>query len=494
MSSAEPAIISANSGENNDYSQAASSFVLPILAPAGETNLQTVKGVKISRKPETFSSLISYLEACGLKLLYIIYERTSFSTDNIYFIICESIYGDHVAILLPDNFKLKSGDISVKKEYDSIKYAPDGITNYYLDKIESSLSVGLLFVCNAGMQYFPPKEKESHSYAYDDYDEASLHFDLQKHYYEVMPVVEFSRLVLVDRLNTLHVALEEISSNPGYEQVYQDFSKAILSSPLMPLMSSEAEFTLLVPPSLPEGADLITLASHIILGRYQFQREEDETLTTKSYTQSGQKVEIVYEGGFLSKIVIDEETEIEIDEDRTSVSKYNGIIIGIKEAMPRFEPEEELKIVETSDLDDLFTIFDLAKISLNIGIAKKKLDVEDQNELFKTVNNLNLLTEEIILATHRKMKDNFNLYVKEMSEVQRKFYSKEVPCVEPVCEDYEESMERTKKANKEFRKHLGVGGKLRFILKEVELLMLELFKIQQEMEVENPITELQNMD
>lgn len=456
--------------------------------------VQSLNGVKISRKPETLSSMIDNLRNVGLNLNQLIYEKTSYANDNIYFLLCKSIYGDTIAVIPPDGFNLKGGDIEVKEERSTIKYAPDGITQYYFNTVKSEYPTGFLFICNSGFQHFPHGKTESKSFVYQDFEEASKTLKTKKHHCTVIPSIDYTYLVSINRLNTLQVALEQIQDDNRYELVYRKFASALLDSELGPLMSSEAEFTLLIPPSLPEGADLVTLASHIIMGRFDYKKDGEEEFSLKSYTKSGHRVLMMYKDNFLKAIKIDKETTVEIDSERTSISKYNGVIIGLKQAMPRLEPSESIPLEQTSNLKDVFTIFDLNKLGLNIEIARKKLDVQDQNELLKTINNLNILTEDVVVKAHKLIKMRFQNYTEKMSKIQEQFYQKEIPCAGPICENYDSLLVETFNDNTKFKEALDSSGKLRFFLKELEILMLDLYSIQQELEVENPIDEMSSID
>ena len=494
MSEETPISISADLQDNTNVMQDASFVSLPFQKSPGGSAIQSLKGTKISRDFETFDSISKYLRLCGIELIHILFSKASFGEDNTIFFICNSIYGDEICVFPPDNFSLKGGDLEISREKRNVRYVPDSTTQYFLDKVDANYPVGLLFVCNAGIQFFPKREDNFMSYIYKNYEVARRNFDLKKHHFKIIPTVAFSSLMPVDRLNTLQIALEKISIDDNYEPACQDFSKAVLDSPLAPLMSSEAEFTLLIPPYLPEDADFITLASHVIMGRHDYNKEGGGDFTLNAYTKTGKQVTMVYENNFLKSIKIDDETSVEIDDEKTSVSKYNGTILAIKDIMPRLEPEDELQISETSDIENIFTVFDLNRLALIIALARKKFDVEDQNELLKTVNNLNSLAEDVVLSVHKKIKREFEDYKDKMSTIQEKFYNKEISCVEPVCEDFRISRVETMVSNLKFRKSMETSGKLRFVLKELELFMLELYELQQEIEVDEPITEFVDLD
>lgn len=486
--------IFASPQDDGSPSQSAASMIFQPPKNTESSNLQTIKGVKINRTPETFQSVLSYLRSCGLNVSRMIYEKGSFVEDRVILLICQSVYGDDLAVIPPENFNTKGGDLAVREDRKGVKYVPDATSQYYLEKVPKDYPNGFLFVCNTGLQHFPPGKTESDSFLYEDHEDAKAYLKVEKHFYRLMPSIEFSNLMPIDRLNTLQVALEQLIKNEEAEEVYKAFAQAMLDSQLAPLLSSEAELTLLVPPSLPEDADLITLASHVIMGSHAYRREDGQTISLKSYTKTGTQVMINYEEGVMQSIEIDEDRIIPVDGNRTSISKYNGVILGLSETMPRLEPKEGIPENETSDLGEVFTLFDLSRLSLTIEIVRKKLDVQDQNELLKTVSNLNSLTEEIVLKAHTTMKEHFQSYVPRMMDIQQKFYAKDIPCVEPVCEDYYRAEEDTKQANLQFKRGLDASGKLRFVLKELELLMLSLYAIQQDLEVDNPRSEMGGLE
>lgn len=482
--------ISANPDPSDEFSQA--SEVITFQSPSSPRGAptQTLNGVKISRKPETLDSLMTHLSSCGINLLRIIYIKETFTQDRVVFLSCVSIHGDSLIVLPPDNFTLQSGDLEVVNERPETKFVPDGVSKFFLQKVSNPLNVGFTFVCNAGLQYFPTGKEESVSYGYKDYADAQMFLKLKKHYYTVVPTVEFARLVKVERLNTLQIALENLSSTPNQ---YTDFANVVLESPFMPLMSSEVELTLLVPPTISLDLDV---ASHILVGRHDLIKENSGDFTVKTFNQAGSQVELIYENDRLQGFKIGEEL-VKVDLEKPAISKYNGLIFGIESPLPTLEDEQRERtymIPSTSDITDIFTVFDLSKQSLLIDVVRQKIDIEEQNELLKSVNNFNNITEEVIVKSHRDMKELFKVYTSKMSKLQELFYQKEVPCLEPVCEDYDQLQKEVEKANKKFKKRVEASGKLRFLLKEVEILMLELFDIQRELEVEKPIRKIQNPD
>lgn len=471
-----------------------SSSTISFVASIGQSShASTLIGVKVNTEPETYQSVEKYLRDCGLYVERVIYTRTSM-TMIIKAFLCRSNHGDLVMVMAPRDQIIEGGDFEVEYQRETVHLLPTNISNFFLEKVRNDLYTGYAFICNAGIQYFPAGSKNFETYIYGDVNDAIASYDLRKHYYLVIPAVAYEKMIKTERLNTLQIAFEKAEKSHPY---YADFAKVILESKFLPLLSSEATLTILVPPG-PPSSNVKALASHIIIKSFPRNSPNTESHSVVSATQAGNKVEVFYVDGDLDYFMINDSTgtpvRIDIDTDTPSISKFNGVIHAVTDPLPAFDDGRTLEIPATSDLDNVYTIFDLSKSAIMIQNARQKLDVKDQEMLMQMAEKLGVLISEVAVQSHEQMQAHFSVYRDEMNAIQSIFYDKEVPCKDEICEIYDSGVKRAYAANEKFQQKAQASAKLTGIVYDIEALYLKLLRIQQEITVEKPIDKIVNPD
>lgn len=466
----ETLVLQVNNNSNAQKIQTSEEVVFKRPSNPGEIPRSTGVNIIELTKVKDVQYMKEKLREMGIEIKYIIFNRTM-EGNQLVFLYCVTIYGQYVLVESPPNIKCDIGNLEIAKQRVGILQS--NIVDYFREQLEG-IYTGHAFICSGGIHYVKYKTQETIIYDYDNFKTAKRLFELKKHHFIVIPSVPFVNLVEANRLNTIEAYINVID----VEGIAKDL---ISKSGLISLLTMKGPFTFFLPKkdklkslaSLDNNKIRAVLLAHIVIGKTDSGNEFTAIAQNKINVARNDKGEIqnVTSGNRSSKVF-------------NKTNKYNGTIYMVDSL---FTPiQETFKIPEKSDLDDVVTIFDISRSTMEIRKVEYELNLKNQEQI------LTLL--QYIAQTSRKLYDGINQnslnlgqqLLKDSNDLMEFFYTREVPCTEK-CEKLEELTKKVKTENLDFETLIRASNSLGSLKVTTEKLYQKLLRIEQRLTVKNPI-------
>ena len=229
----------------------------------------------------------------------------------------------------------------------------------------------------------------------------------------------------------------------------------------------------------------VVLLAHVFVGRTELVIKNDpiingidssnstnqNTKILKSVAQNN--ITITRVSGKISHISTDTKKNIKI---LRTINKYNGVIFIIDNILKPVKTDFILP--EKSDMDDVLTIFDINKATMEIRKAQFDVNRHNQEQSIKLIqfiaqSSVKLHREITQLSDTKGLK-----LINDSNEFMDLFYTRQVPC-EKECVRMDKLAEDLRKQNLEFEKILRQSNCLAALKISFEQMMLNLSKIDQ---------------
>jgi mevalonate kinase len=148
--------------------------------------------------------------------------------------------------------------------------------------------------------------------------------------------------------------------------------------------------------------------------------------------------------------------------------------------------QETFKMPEKSDLDDLVTIFDISRSTMEIRKVEYQINRKNQEQVLTLLQHVNQLSKKLYDNINRQSDVNGQLLLKDSNDLMEFFYSREVPCTEK-CDVLNDLTKKVKTENMDFETLVRSSNSLGSVKVTVEKLYQKILRIEQRLTVKNVI-------
>jgi len=405
--------------------------------PSDPGSLPRVTGVNIIQKESNLAQITSNLKDMGIEVLLTFYSIFVQGRKAI-MLYCMTIHGQNVFVELPDNINVDYGDVQIHVQRPDVLQT--SIQNTFRDSLKSILT-GYVFICQGGIHYLRSFNDKPIIYGYDEPVEMQS-FNIPKYSFILVPAVKYIKLVKPERFNTIEASIDIIDETKLVRYV---FNRAGLIS----LLTIKGPITLFLPnvnllktisEKSPEELQAILLA-HLVIGRIDIVSNNDPIISgvdsesketmKKSMTEKFQSIaqnEIILnrvDGRITFISVAGSNKKIKISK---TVRKYNGIIHVIDSM---FTPvKKSFVLPERSDLDDVLTIFDINKATMEIRKAQYDINKHNQQQALKLIEFIAENSKELHKQIEKLSDQKGKKLIADSNEFMDLFYTRQIPCME----------------------------------------------------------------
>jgi hypothetical protein len=484
-------------------------------------------GVNLMNNVMGIDNIQAKLKTMGIDVKKILYFRYGNGSQMVALLYCLTRHGHYVIVEPPSGTTTPGGDLSLLEETRT-GFLPTSTTERFSMALQG-IYTGYAFICGGGIHYIRAVGQPAVIYGYGDHDAARIVFDTKKHHYILLPAVQFASLVEPERLNTLEAYISIVDQSGILKEL-------VAKADLLKLLTVKGPMTVFMPDdnklsSLrnldPQKLRAILLA-HIVIGRVDSQIGEEskskkldgvQTLTDKNKVGSlgtedlelkaiaqnsitvrkvnGVVVKLSSGGQEARLIPISrsgggqESEKSKMGREKNVVRRYNGLLYRIDAI---FNPVSETFILpDKSDLDDVLTIFDITKSTMEIRRAQYTLNVEKQHTLLVTLDHLQQLAGTLFEEIRQKSDEDGQRLLQDSNTLMTLFCSQDIPCTDN-CVDLEKMVEKVKQENADFEKLLRVSNRFASLKVAAEKSLLKLTRIDQKLHVQTIIDRPLNPD
>jgi len=473
-------------------------------------------GVNILTDVKTIQDIMAKLEQMGIQLRYLLYFAYS-DKQVAALMYCVTIHGQYVIVEPPPNIIVQNGTMSVN--FQRVGVLPTNIIEQFASEL-STIYTGYAYICGGGIHYVKSPKAEPVFYGYDDYPMAKAVFDIKKYHYILIPAVPFVNLIEPARLNTIEAYINAVSGDDILQQV-------MVKSGLEKLFTMKGPFTVFMPNST-KLAELLSMDSdklkaiilaHVIIGRI----ESIPTVVDKSkQLRSSTTTESLTDPNSMSVLGSETLEFTSIAQNKIIVQKLNGVITKVSSAIPKsntansnqvnsssvrsaakkyngilyiidtvFSPiNDTFRMPEKSDIDDVVTVFDINKSTMEIRRAQYAINSKNQQSMFEILVNIGEISAKLNSDIINKSFHEGQNLLQDSNLLLNMFYTREVPCSD-LCVEMDQVAETVKKENEEFENILRVSNKLAAMKVPLEKVLLKLARMDQKLHIkeQDPYTE-----
>ncbi len=466
--------------------------------------LPKLAGVNILTDVKTIQDVMGKLHQMGIQIRYLLYFNYT-DRQVAALMYCVTIHGQYVIVEPPPNIVVQNGTMSIN--YQRVGVLPTNVLEQFASEL-SQIYTGYAYICGGGIHYVRSPKQEPVYYGYDDYRMAKAVFDIKKYHYILVPAVPFINLIEPGRLNTIEAYINAVSDDDVLKQV-------VIKSGLEKLFTMKGPFTVFMPNStrlaelLPMDPERLraTILAHVIIGRiesYSTATDRSKQLRTSNspdtltdptslsmvgaeiveFTSVAQnKITVHKLNGIITRVsssVGGTNGQGKSSPVKSSVKKYNGILYFIDTV---FSPVSiSFKMPEKSDLDDVVTVFDINKSTMEIRRAQYNINLRNQSNMFEILMNIGDLAKKLNQDIVNKSDREGQLLLDNSNLLLDMFYTREVPCSD-LCVEMDKLAEVVKEENEEFENILRVSNKLAAMKVPLEKVLLKLARMDQKLHV-----------
>jgi len=452
--------------------------------PNAPGSLPKVTGVNVLSNPVgiTLDNMRDKLKSMGLDIKYIMLSRFA-DGNKLIFLYCMTLHGQYVLIESPPEVKVNYGDIELMTQRIGI------IQTSILDTFKEELKgiyTGYALINTSGLHYVKKGQQDPIIYEFEN-ESVDRMLELEEYHFTILPAVPFVNLIEPARLNTIEAFINVIDK----DEVAKEF---IDRAGLTILLTMTGPFTFFLPrkeklitmKKLSNDKLRATLLAHIVLGRIDTDGDNlnngrsigREEIKIQAIAQNeivivknNGKIESVGSGNKKSKIL-------------STVRKYNGIIHIIDTIF--YPLSENFKIPEKSDLDDVVTIFDINRSTMEIRRAQYDINRYNHEQVLTVLKFIKDATIKLYDVINQKTKVNGDKLLADSNELVELFYSRDIPCGDQ-CVKLDQLAKIVKEENIEFETLLRMSNILGGFKVPIEHLYQKLLKIDQRIHVKNLI-------
>lgn len=395
---------------------------------------------------------------------------------------CITTNGQYMFVELPPNTQVTYGDVQINIQRPDVLQS--NIREIFKENLKSIMT-GYAFICQGGIHYIRSHGEQPLIYGYDDPREME-NFKLRKFSFIVVPAVNYIKLRSTIRFNTLETALDVIDETKTIRKI---FNKAGLISFLtikgpLTVFLPDTKILKTIENNSEEEIKSILLA-HIVIGRIDVINLNDPVIngvslnnnnngqeTYKAIAQndiilnkSNGKVEFISITGSNKKIRV-----------LKTIRKFNGIIHIVDSI---FTPiQTKFTLPESSDLDDVITIFDVNKATMEIRRAQYDINQENQKQSLILSQYTLEKTQHLFDVILELSKTKGDKLLKDTTEYMNLFYTRQVPCVDE-CIRMDDLSEDLTQQNIEYENLIRQSNYLGSLRVAFEEMLLKLSTIEQ---------------
>jgi len=404
--------------------------------PSNPAELPKANGINIISSNSTdldIDSIMKNLKSMGIETKAIMYMRYPEGLRGL-FLHAVTIHGQYVFIELPLGIVIRFGDLELEPQRVGI------VTTSLQDTFKEELKdihTGYVFLTIGGLQYIKSKKhsgtggysnsngsnnssQEQIIYDYGDNNLAESLFQLKKYQFLIIPAVHYSHLIEPARLNTIEAYLDLQLENGNSVA-----KELVLKTGLATLLTMKGPFTVFLPNEkllnallkLPLEKARSVLLAHIVQGRIESETFSSSSQSSKLTTLAHNEIHIT------NGVVSSGKHKSKIDVTK-AVKKYNGIVYTIDTV---FVPlNENFKLPEKSDFDDVVTIFDISRSTMEIRKAEYAINRHNHEQFLTVLGFIGDLSTKLFNVINERS-DGREL-LDDSNALMEMFYAQEVPC------------------------------------------------------------------
>jgi uncharacterized surface protein with fasciclin (FAS1) repeats len=445
--------------------------------------LPKVTGVNVLSNPPGLNLDImrDKLKIFGIEIKYIMISRFA-DGNKLIFLYCMTLHGQYVIIESPPNVKVNYGDIELLTQRIGI------IQTSVLDTFKEELNniyTGYAFINTVGIHYVKKGQLDPIIYEFEN--ESTDHIlELEQYHFTLLPAVPYVNLIEPARLNTIEAFINVIDKDKIAKEL---IDRAGLSL----LLTMSGPFTLFLPrkdklitlKKLSDDKLRATLLAHVVIGRIDTSdlmdsgksigKEEIKLLAISNneiiITKNNGKIDTITSGNKKTKIL-------------STVRKYNGIIHIIDTIF--YPISENFKLPIKSDLDDVVTIFDINRSTMEIRKAQYDVNRHNHEQILTVLKFIKETTIKLYDVINEKTKVNGDRLLADSNELVELFYTRDIPCVDQ-CLKLDQLAKTVKEENIEFETLLKMSNILGAFKIPIEQMYEKILKVDQRIHIKNLI-------
>lgn len=483
--------------------------------PSNPGELPRVNGINIVSNSATTNDIDTIrdnLQDMGIETKSILYMKYPEGQRGV-FIYGLTIHGQWVFVELPLGTVVNFGDLEIEIQRAGV--VTSSLQENFREQLKD-IHTGYIFVTTAGMHYVKSKKQinatnsqEPIIYDYSDYELADSIFQLKKYQFLIVPAVHYANLIEPARLNTIEAYIDmqlkggdSGNDNRGGDNVEGNRGESIakelvIRSNLATLLTMKGPFTVFLPNeevlknllnASPERIRSVLLA-HIVMGKID--PVSPGNSPNNSPRDSTKQIKLValaqneiYVDEVKGKIVAVSSGKVRSKIAGPPVRKYNGVIYSV-DAL--FTPaSDNFKMPEKSDFDDVVTIFDISRSTMEIRKAEYAINRHNQEQFLTVLGFIGDISTKLFNAINVKSDTDGMQLLQHSNELMDLFYTKEVPCADR-CIQTEKLSEVIKEENIEFENVLRASNAFGALRIPVEHIYQKLLRIDQKLHVKGII-------
>lgn len=460
---------------------------ISISSMAQATFVPRLTTVNMMSQPNSLEEVRSKLKDMGLVLINVLYFVYSDGTMGAALFYCQTVHGQYVMVEPPLAMKVIGGDLSLNIQRVGI--LPTSTIEFFSKSLDN-IHTGYVYVGSGGIQLMRGANQEPVYYGYDNMQSAADIFDLKRYHYLIFPLVNFNKLIEPGRLNTLEAHINQHTKGLMKEVV----AKAGLTT----LLTMKGPFTIFMPTDnkLKEilGYDQerlrAVMLAHLVPSRIDAQLPTDKN-TDKSQERSNHRNGILEVTAIAQNKITLNRTDGTVTKlsaagrdyaikASDAVHKYNGVLY-------RFEGllnpvTQTFKMPDSSDFDNVVTIFDINRSTMEIRRAQYSLNNKTQQDMFETLSHINSVATKLMDEISQQAHVEGNKLLSDSNALMQSFYTREVPCRD-LCQELDLLADKVREENEEFERLLRISTRFASLKVPLEETFLKLARIDQRFHV-----------
>ena len=435
---------------------------ITINRPTSPINLPRVNGINILDKDSDIETIYSNLKKMRIEVIYVLYANFIEGTRAV-FLYSKTIHGHYILIELPLGIKVLTGDIELLTQ--RVDVLEETTLNLFKEHL-GNIYTGYAFLCCGGIHLKRHGSSESIIYGYSSKFDCEK-FNLYPYAFSLIPAVSYVNLAPPERLNTIEAY---VNTHPN-----KDLNLLLPKSKLQSLFTMKGPFTLFLPvvSKLHEKSEISLrsiLLAHTLIGKIDPKTISSGKKITLSYKAiAGNIIDITMSDGEITRIKSGNKTSTV----SKKVNKFNGVIY-ITDVI--FKPEKtEFALPDKSDIDDVSTIFDINKTTMEI--RKIQFEINRSNQI-RCLDLIKIIYEHYI-TLNRQIDDiskvDGDKLLKQSDDYVQLFYTRQVPC-EDLCENMEQLIKSISKQNQAFEKVIRQSNALGSLKVPIEKILLNVLR------------------
>lgn len=483
--------------------------------PTAPSILPRNGGVNILNQTVGIDNIKSRLKQMGIEVKKILYFHYSDGSIVAALLYCMTTQGQCVIVEPPVGTTVYGGDLSLTQQ--RVGVLPTSTIARFAEALKN-IYTGYAFICGGGIHFIRKLGEEPVLYGYLDYDSAERIFDIKKYHYLLVPAVSFDQLVEPVRMNTLEAYISMMDKS-GF------MKKAIMKTGLDKLLTMKGPMTIFMPDDehLSKLLDLdidrlkATLLAHVIVGRIDSRKGDEGTKETisngQTLTDANQVSTLGSESSEFTAIAQNKISVQKVQglvvkvssggtdarpsaqrpnsDQKSIIRRYNGIIHRIDSV---FTPISQTFTMPTrSDIDDLITVFDITRSTMEIRKTQYTFNAENQRIAFTTLEYIRKMADTLYEEINDASEEDGAMLLRDSNALAVLFFTRDVPC-EELCAEMDTLTKSVKKQNERYDRLLRVSNQFASMKVPLEEILLKLARIDQKFHVDEIIDRPLNPD